>query len=144
MGELTVTVASGAVNLQGPSFPDTTATGTLQAVTITDTRNYRPGWSVSAQVSDFAGSGSAAGLTIPADQLGWVPAGTLASGAVLGAPVQPGSPGLASAAVLASAAAGQGTGTSRLSADLTLEVPLTIHEGPYTGTMTITFITTGP
>jgi len=114
---------------------------------VTDTRNYYPGWSVSGQASAFAGSGTAAGSAFPGNQLGWVPiaVGTLADGATLGGTVAPVSPGLGTtAATLASAPANCGFGTNIMSADLTLDIPPLAAAGPYSSTMTITAVTTGP
>ncbi len=146
-GALTVTVAAGTVDLtsEGSTVPQT-ATGTLNTITVTDSRNTDPGWSVSAQVSAFTGSGAAAGSTIAGDQLGWVPTGTLAGGATLGPAVSPGSsPGLGDAAqVLASAVPGSGVGTDSLSAALTLDIPAATEAGPYTATLTITYMAIGP
>jgi hypothetical protein len=148
-GSLTVTVAPGGVNLteQGTTLP-TTATGTLNNVTVTDTRNTYPGWTVSGQVSAFTTGGSAA-ASIPGDQLGWTPtaADPLAGGATLGPAVAPGtSPnGLADTAqVLASAPGGQGLGTNTLSANLTLDIPAATAAGAYSGLLTITYLETGP
>jgi hypothetical protein len=146
-GALTVTVTPGTVDLgaQGTTYP-LTATGVLQDVTVTDTRNTYPGWSVSGQESDFTGSGSAAGATISGDQLGWVPTGTLAYGATLGPTVAPGtSPGLGDTPqVLASATPGNGMGTSTLAANLTLDIPNSALAGPYTSSLTITYMESGP
>jgi hypothetical protein len=147
-GTLAVTVTSGTVNLTAQSAP-LTATGTLQDVTVTDTRNYVPGWSVSGQESVFTGSGSATGSTMSGDQLGWVPEALdpLVGGAALGPLVAPGtSPGGLgdTAAVLADADAGSGLGTNTLSADLTLDIPATALAGPYSGEITITYLDTGP
>ena len=144
-GSLTVTVSSSAISLGVPgTTPPLTATGTLNTVTVTDTRNTAPGWSVSAQDTAFA---SPAGSTaIPGDDLGWAPSGTVAGGATLGPAVLPGaSPGLADAAqLLASAAPGLGVGTDTLSAALTLFIPATVAPGPYSSTLTITYLLTGP
>lgn len=142
-GSFTLTVAPGTVTL---AVSGSAATGALNPVTVTDTRNTHPGWSVSGQVLDFTGSGSAAGSAIPGHGLGWVPTATsLASGAALGQTVRPGRPGLGSAsAVLASAAAGGGAGTSLLGADLTLAIPPAVAPGPYASTMTITATTSMP
>jgi hypothetical protein len=146
-GQLTVTVSTTAINLavQGTTAP-LTATGTLNTVSVSDTRNTVPGWSVSGQDIAFTGSGTAAGSTIPGDDLGWAPSGTVSGGATIGATVAPGaSPGLADAAqVLASAAPGSGTGTDSLSAALTLDIPASALAGPYTSTLTITYLLTGP
>jgi hypothetical protein len=146
-GQLTVTVSTTAIDLavQGTTAP-LTATGTLNTVSVSDTRNTVPGWSVSGQDTAFSGSGTAAGSTIPGDDLGWSPSGTVSGGAILGPTVAPGaSPGLADAAqVLASAAPGSGSGTDSLSASLTLDIPTAALAGPYTSTLTITYLLTGP
>ena len=144
-GAFTLTVATGTVNL---AVSGATATGTLNPITVSDTRNTYPGWSVSGQTSNFTGSGSAASQTISGDQLGWVPTDTsLATGAVLGPTVAPGtSPGGLedTAAVLASAVPGGGGGTSVLGAGLTLDIPASAVAGPYGATLTVTAVTTGP
>jgi hypothetical protein len=143
-GTFTVTIASGTVNL---TVSGLTATGTLEDITVTDTRSDSPGWSVSGQDSGFTGSGTAAGRSISGDQLGWAPAavGALQGGATLGGTVAPVSPGLgSSAAVLAAAAPGCGAGTNVLSASLTLAIPPSAAAGPYSGTLTITYVAAGP
>jgi hypothetical protein len=144
-GTFTLTVPTGTVTLV---VSGSTATGALNTITVSDTRNTFPGWSVTGQTSNFAGSGTAAGQTISGDQLGWVPTDTaLATGATLGPTVAPGtSPGGLedTAAVLASAVPGGGGGTSSLSANLTLDIPAAAFAGPYAATMTITAVTTGP
>jgi hypothetical protein len=143
-GTLSVTVSTTAITL---SVSGTTGTGTLNTVSVSDTRNTVPGWSVSGQDTVFTGSGTAAGATIPGDDMGWAPTcATLATGATCGPTVAPGaSPGLADAAqVLASAAPGGGTGSSSLSATLTLDIPTSALAGPYTSTLTITYLESGP
>lgn len=143
-GAFIVTVAPGTVNL---AVSGLTAAGTLQDVTVTDTRNFYPGWSVSGQESGFTGAGTAAGSVIPGDRLGWTPTavGALHGGATLGGTVTPVSPGLGTtAATLASAAAGCGFGTNVLSASVTLAIPPTAAPGPYSGALTITYIEAGP
>ena len=143
-GAFVLTVAAGTVSL---AVSGLTAIGTLQDITVTDTRNYYPGWSVSGQDSAFTGSGSAAGSTISANQLGWAPiaVGQLADGAVIGPTVAPVSPGLGTtAATLALAAPGCGFGTSVMSANLTLDIPSLVPAGPYGAIMTITAVTSGP
>jgi hypothetical protein len=143
-GAFVLTVASGTVNL---AVSGLSATGTLGDVTVTDTRNYYPGWSVTGQDSAFAGTGTAAGSTVPGNQLGWVPTavGSLEDGATLGGTVAPVSPGLATtAATLASAPQNCGFGTNVMSANLTLDIPALAVAGPYSSVMTITAIVTGP
>jgi hypothetical protein len=148
-GALTVTVATGTVNLaeQGTT-PPATATGTLNYVTVIDTRNTYPGWSVSGQMSSFTGGGSPA-ATIRSDQLGWNPTAVnpLVGGATLGPAVGPGtSPnGLGDTAqVLASAPSGEGLGTNTVSASLTLDIPVATPAGAYSGLLTVTYLEAGP
>jgi hypothetical protein len=150
-GALSVTVATGTVTLTPASpatTPDETATGTLNTVTISDTRNTFPGWSVSGQESVFTGPGTPA-ATIPANSLGWTPAfvGATAGSPVIGASVAPSGantgstgPGLGTAATLALAHAGNGFGTNNVNAGLLLDIPATTPPGAYAGTMTITFV----
>lgn len=143
-GAFAVTIAPGTVNL---AVSGLTATGTLEDITVTDTRNYYPGWSGTGQESAFTGSAAAAGATIPGGQLGWTPTAvqTLQDGASLGSHVAPVTPGLGStAATLALAPPGCGVGTNVLSASLTLAIPPAAAAGPYLGSMTITFLTAGP
>jgi hypothetical protein len=49
------------------------ATKAPSYLTVTDTRNSFPGWSVSGQASDFTGVSVALPYAIPADDLGWTP-----------------------------------------------------------------------
>ena len=145
-GAFTLTVGTGTVTLTVSGF---TATGVLNPITVSDTRNTYPGWSVSGQTSDFTGSGTAAGSTISGNQLGWVPTDTaLATGAALGGTVTPAAPGLGTtAAVLALAHAatpGSGFGTSTLGANLTLAIPPAAKAGPYAATLTVTAVTSLP
>jgi hypothetical protein len=139
-GTFTLTVTPGTVNL---SVSGLTATGTLEDITVTDSRNYYPGWSISGQDSNFTGSGT----TISGNQLGWAPVfvGSPEDGATLGGTVAPASPGLGTtAATLALAPPGCGFGTNVMSANLTLAIPSTSAAGSYSSTMTITAVTTGP
>jgi len=143
-GAFTLTIAAGTVTLTAPD--PQSAAGTLQDVTVTDTRNNFPGWSVSGQASGFTGSGPAAGQTIPGDQLGWTPGSAQPlPDATLGPAVTPAAPGLGTtAATLASAPPGHGSGTSVLSAQLSLAIPQPTTPGPYTGSLTITAVTAAP
>jgi len=114
-----------------------TSTGALSPVTVTDGRTVsKPGWSVTAQVGDFTGGGN----TIDGTGLGWTPLITSGgTGVTVGPAVAPGSkPGLGQSAVLAEAPAGQGTGTTQLSAGLTLLVPPDTPAGSYTAVLTLT------
>jgi hypothetical protein len=143
-GAFSITISPGTVDL---AVSGLTATGTLEDITVNDSRNYYPGWSGTGQESVFTGSGTAAGSAIAGGQLGWVPTAVQApqDGASLGTRVNPVSPGLgATAATLALAPPGCGFGTNVLSANLTLDIPPAAVAGPYLGSMTITFMTVGP
>jgi hypothetical protein len=152
-GSLSVTVATGSVTLTPASpatTPDETAAGSLNQVTVADSRNTFPGWSVSGQESVFTGPGTS---TIPAASLGWTPSffSPAVGGAVIGGVVAPAGantgssgPGLGTAATLASAAAGCGFGTNVLTAALLLDIPSPTPPGSYAGTLTITYIESQP
>jgi hypothetical protein len=138
-GYFTFTVIPGFVPLtQQGSAPY--ATGLMQGITLTDTRNYLPGWSVTGQASNL----TAGRQTLSASQLGWVPTGTVKGGATLGPPVTPGNPGLGSPAILASALPGSGFGTDTLGAMLLLQIPPGAAGGFFTGTLIITVVAAGP
>ncbi len=147
-GTLSVSVVNTAVPLSLNSA-GTAATGTLGNVTVNDSRNTFPGWSVSGQEANFVGSGTASGFSIPGDQLGWVPAfvGAAVDGAVLGPTVAPGtSPGGLgdTGGVLVSATPGNGFGTNVANAALTLNIPSGQVAGSYAGSMTVTYLSVGP
>jgi ABC-type phosphate transport system substrate-binding protein len=125
-----------------------TATAATTPIIVSDTRNTFPGWSVLGQAADFTGSGTAAGVSISGNQLGWVPtASSFGAGVTLGGTVAPAAPGLGTtAAVLASAPAGVGSGfgTSTLGANLTLAITPQTLAGGYTGSLTVTAVTAAP
>jgi len=144
-GTLSVSVAPGTVNL---AVSGATASGTLPTVTITDTRNNFPGWSVSGQESNFTSTGPPA-ASFSGNQLGWTPTAVnapLPNGAILGSTVNPVSPGLGTTpAVLALAHAGTGADPSgatndQVAASLMLDIPSGAVAGAYTGQLTITYL----
>jgi hypothetical protein len=147
-GALTVTVAPGVVKL---ALIGLTGTGLLPDVTIADTRNSYPGWSVSGQESNFTSSATPS-TPISGTQLGWAPAAASGSNTfdgthvALGPMVAPGGLGLGLAAgVLALAHAGYGADPSGATswiatADLTLDIPVTATAGDYTGDLTLTYL----
>lgn len=103
---------------------------------MTDLRAANPGWSLTGQVTDLTSGAH----TIDGTQLGWRPKVTAtADGQTVtaGSRVRPGT-GLAAPKVLASATAGQGTGTATVGADLNLSVPSWARGGTYTGVITVT------
>ena len=146
-GGLTMSVPDNApVVLPTPTLSSDGAslisTGSLNPVTVTDTRTDSPGWNITGQISDFTtASGSG---TISGADLGWLP--TLidqATGQVVtpGALVAPGAGGgLKTAQQLATAAAGAADGTAHVGAGLTLDAPTNTQLGSYTATLTLTAI----
>ncbi len=143
VGSLTVSAVATTLPLTVQTGPNlTTATGTLPDITVTDARNWRPGWSVSGQESAFI---AVNGLqVISGSKLGWTPTGTVTGGARLGPAVAPGHPGLGTGSDLAFAPAGSGYGTDTLSANLVLDLPSASLASAVTGTLTITFLAAGP
>ncbi len=114
------------------------ATGSLNPVRVTDTRINGPQWSLSGQVGDF----TSAGKTFGGKYLGWSPfLGENGGGAVPGAAVASGfvsGNGLAGSATLGSAPVGHAGGSSVLRANLDLRLPVTVVDGTYRATLTLT------
>ncbi|XVV13317.1 Ig-like domain repeat protein [Actinoplanes sp. CA-131856] len=155
-GALTISVASNdAVVLPNPALTSDasklTTGGTLNQLTVTDTRAGNLGWNVAGQVSDFK---DGSGHEINAANLGWTPkvvdkadVQTVTAGAKVdpanaiapGASAPSGN-GLASSRTLATAAAGAGVGTAHLNADVALQAPTSTVAGTYSATLTITAI----
>ena len=109
--------------------------GTLSGVTVVDTRNGNPPWSLSGQVSNFSGG-------LAGKYLGWVPR-VLApgGGAIPGGSVPSGliaGNGLADVSPLASAPAGHPKGSVTVGAELDLLIPSSTPAGSYTATLTLT------
>lgn len=142
-GSLTLSVSNTPVNLSAPKNIGTAleSTGALSAITVTDSRTpTMPGWDLSGQVSDF----TAGANTFSGSDLGWTPqvttqdaAGDVTPGSVITAGT---TPGLTSASPLAAAAAGKGSGTTVLGANLDLQVPVNTAAGNYGGTLTVTLL----
>jgi hypothetical protein len=149
-GTLSVSVATPAT--ASLTVSGLTGTGTLPNVSILDTRNTSPGWSVSGQESAFTSTATPS-TPISGNQLGWVPAAATGSATfdgthvALGGTVNPASPGLGTtAAVLALAHAGFGadpTGATTYiaTAALNLAIPAATTAGAYSGSLAITYIT---
>jgi len=145
-GSFTVRIPAATAVLVRNSA-NTQATGSLGTITVSDSRNYYPGFAVYGQeMSNFAGSGLPAGVSItsiPSDNLGWQPTGTVQGGATVG----PGVADIGAAAdpaVLVQALAGAGFGTDTLDPALTLTLPADTPAGTFTGAVTITYITVAP
>jgi hypothetical protein len=157
--DITTTVDAGAlvISVDNPhvTLPNTqlnadasllTTAGSINPVTVTDTRAGNPGWSVSGQVTDFSGSGS---NLINGQNLGWSPkvidkgaAQTVTAGASVAAAqgVAPADAGAAGLKASHSLANGTGLGTAHLGADLALNAPTSTVAGTYTATLTLTAI----
>jgi hypothetical protein len=121
-----------------------TATGTLVPLTVSDTRNTYPGWSVLGQATDFTNPTSTPAGTITAANFNWTPTTTTPGDFTLG-PAS--TTGLGTAQALASAAAGHGnSGTSAFSlgASLSLAIPASAPAGGYSSTLTLTANPTAP
>ena len=114
------------------------ATGTLNSITVTDTRRAIAPWSISAKVGDFTDGGK----SFSGKYLGWTPkVVTAGGGATAGAGVASGydaGDGLSASRLLGSAAQGHERGTATLGADLDLKIPVEIDKGTYRGTLTLT------
>ena len=140
-GTFTFTVSADPVTMSDATLSgaDLTSSGTLSPVTVIDTRTGKPGWSVSGQATNFTSGGT---NTIDGNALGWVPSFVSGgAGATLGTSIPAGTnPGLKQGARLASAAAGQGTGTTELRAGLSLKAPADTAPGRYTAALTITAV----
>ena len=141
-GGLAVNVASNKLDLgQAKLSSDLSsldASGTLPAVTVADTRNSNPGWSLTATASNFAAS---EGLTLDGKYLGIgktrVVSASTGQSLSLGAGVAPGV-GFTGGTTLASAAAGAGQGTATFEADVQLKAPAATTPGDYVSVVTVT------
>lgn len=141
-GSLALTVSNTPVSMSAPTNTGTLldSTGTLSPVTVSDSRlPTHPGWSSSGSVGDFvSGANSFSG-----NDLGWSPSVTTqdaAADVTAGTNVAAGNPGLKTPAVLASAGAGKGFGTTVLGAGLDLQIPFTTPAGAYAATLTLTLV----
>ena len=157
-GELTISVndvAPAGVKMGAPAMNPTAtylvSTGSLDEVTVTDTRAGDLGWVASGVTTDLtAGSNAINGYN-----LGWVPSVVsntpgqtiTAGGAVTAAtetsagstPINP-ALGLETARTLGSATAGHGVGTAIFDAALTLNIPTNVPPATYFGVLTFTAI----
>jgi len=145
-GALTLTSAGSTVALTAVT-PGQTATGNLNAVTVSDLRGTNAGWDLVGQVTDFTNAG---GAVVPADNLGWTPTAAVATSTLVAADgvanaVTPGGPaapgagsGLGSSHTLCSAETGSSLGSSTCGAALSLGVPESSAAGEYSGVLTLT------
>lgn len=133
------------------------ATGVLNQVTVSDTRDTDLGWTVTGTMANL--TGGPAGAQIAGNQLGWLPVltptpvsddgagNTYAQTLDPSVTANPGpTSGLGSARVLAKAAGGSGPATARtgglgvaqLDAALKLNIPVSTPQGTYSGLLTLT------
>jgi hypothetical protein len=132
------------------------ATGLLNQVTVADTRDADPGFTVNGQMGRFSNGGPNVHDTFSGSELGWTPVKTsdspgfmasdgtpydqtVAPGPVVG-PNTANATGLSSGGQLGRANAGQGLGIAVLDASLKLWIPVYANHGVYTGTLTISAI----
>jgi len=132
-GPLTLAVAGDAVALTGATVGGTAA-GSLHPAAVEDLRGTNAGWSLVGQVGDFVGTTG----TIGADQLGWTPAASVASGAGQVTPGATVGSGLGTARSLCAADPGASAGSFSCAADLTLSIPESAAPGSYAATLTLT------
>ncbi|MBZ5734725.1 Ig-like domain-containing protein [Nocardioides sp. TRM66260-LWL] len=163
-GSLTISIADpdplsaagdGQVKLSDPVIDQTgskfVSTGSIDPITVTDTRAGDKGWTAQASVSDFVYAKDKT-VKISGYDLGFKPKKVSAAdhqNLTLGSKVDPAlvlagakpsdaSLGLYDARTFASAPAKAGTGTAKLAADLLLQVPTELPPGLYTATLTFT------
>jgi hypothetical protein len=114
------------------------ATGSINPITVTDSRRSLAPWSISASVGDFTDGSK----TFSGKYLGWAPKVTAAgAGAVASSSVASGysgGDGLSVSRGLGLAKQGHPKGTAKLGADLDLKIPSSIDKGNYRATLTIT------
>ncbi|NUL45920.1 alkaline phosphatase [Cellulosimicrobium funkei] len=138
-GSLVLSITPGTAALDGQRHAGDRLrlNGTLPALAVTDTRTEANGWAVSGQSSDLS-SGEA---TVQASYLGWSPHLLDSThGATPGQRVHTqlsGGAGLATPATLGSADAQTRLGTTELSADLELELPVDTQAGSYHGAVSM-------
>ena len=144
-----VNLGSGQLVKSGPlSGQYYTASGLINQVTISDTRDTDTGWTVNGTMSAFTIAGG--GTTFSGNYLGWSPVVTSTSGltsAGYDQTVAPGltvlpdtATGLASPKQLAKALPGFGLGIASFDARLKLLIPTSARAGTYNGTLTFTVV----
>ncbi|OPC82648.1 hypothetical protein B4N89_18395 [Embleya scabrispora] len=135
-GGLTLRQEAGTAKLSDITLNGTAQamTGALNPVTVTDVRGGSLGWTLTADVSDFA---SPEGGRIPADRFTWTP--SVRTDPASPGTATPGSPGrVAGGSTLASAPAGaHGGGTFTAGAAIAVAVPAYQKPGTYSATLTL-------
>jgi hypothetical protein len=131
------TLALGAASVSGP----------LNTTTVSDLRGVIGAtWSVGVTGSGFAGSGTAAGFTIPAGNASmWLTATDIASGASLGevlnvanTATQATPASVGGAASLVAGTTGLNTGSMTYTPQISVSIPTNAPAGSYSGSVTQT------
>ena len=138
-GSLVLSVSDGSASLgnQRNAGDRLRMTGEMPSVAVTDTRNEANGWSVAGQSSDLTTGDE----SVSADHLGWVPnvvdedENPIPGGAVAG--TLAGGEGLSAPQTLGQADAENRMGSTELTADLNLEVPVDTASGTYEGALSV-------
>ena len=123
------------------------ADGSINEVTVSDTRDTNAGWTLNGRMNDFIGLNTPTN-TFDGDWMGWVPQlqnSTAGQTITTGGTVLPGTgvlpatpPGLGSGALLGSAAAGAGLGVTQFDARLLLLIPTSTPTDDYIGLLDFT------
>lgn len=133
-----------------PGQTFSTATGFLNQVTVTDTRQGDAGWRVTGQMASL--TTTPAGGTISGNQLGWRPQATplgttpaytqnvAVDNADPGVAPPAANHGLGTSQRLGYASAGAGLGSAELDARVKLHIPLTAPAGAYSGVLSLTLL----
>ncbi len=144
-----VNLGSGQLVKSGPlSGQYYTASGLINQVTVSDTRDNDTGWTVNGTMSTFTVAGG--GASFSGNYLGWSPVVTSTSGVTSAGydqTVAPGltvlpdtAAGLATPKQLAKALPGFGLGIASFDARLKLLIPVSARAGTYNGTLTFTIV----
>jgi len=144
-GTVSLSVPQGAAVTFGTATLDinnrSTSTGALPQVTVIDERySTKPGWSVTANVNDFVGSGSTSGNTIGKANLAIVPSIVRNAGGMTVTSTPSAGSAVAYPYTIAQAAANNGLGTSEIGGTLTFKAPIATPAGTYTSTLTVTLV----
>lgn len=141
-GKFELSIPAGAkATLSGAKLVDgkSTATGVLPTFDVIDERAVsKKGWDATASVTEFARTSGTE--KIGADALTIAPKVVADGTTSTGVAAQAGFQGSATAKPFATAAAGTGVGTTKLSADLTFVAPAGSVEGTYTSKVTVTVV----
>jgi hypothetical protein len=140
---LKFTVTPGAVALSQATLDGTSyvASGTLGAVTVSDSRTTRTPWTLNGKAGAFVNKADAT-KTFAASSLGWTPAlvGTGNAGTAGAAVAAGANGGLSTDKPLAQALADVTGAETRVEAGIALKAPSDVAAGDYTATLTLTLI----